>query len=838
MDPTKAVFAQLKPLCVAVMGLLTGQGGTAAPMASGGSLSGSPSRVWDTQPLQQLLAAIPTLDPTGLPRCIDYVLIPLTMLLPDLTATARAKAERLSQQQQLPTAPDSIQELAYRCIAALFDAVDAPLFCSDSDRVSSVVGRAIVTLTDFADAASVSHVSSGRSGPSDETASAACSVLARICGYAGGIQLSTPASNSERGSAGDASLDGSTEASGDCALSVCPFRGLSVCPPPLSSKAVAGHTIAVLLSLACGDNSVGISVSSSKSRHGREHQQLQQQSFSPQGLTSISPGNTLVTRTAGSNSRLGRELRLSALSALAAVVGAIGRHPYQPQLTTPQGHVDENDGMDISLPASSSTPPSDGSDGPSPSQLRPFLPGLVSRLTSLALSGIGLTTAAAAAAALGATGTDDSPGIRHDRPGARVAAVAVDVLALTLDLAVVQPCGGGGAIATGTTSSSNQQQWWTATSTQLAAVLAPLLTGFSTYLAVPFKTYDKGERAHSPGSSNVDGYSGAGPLHPTFSRLLSVCGGHSLIAIGSGSPSACACCPAHSDALLPLRQACGDTALLIGLSSNQSFTSSLSYGAGGIRLNRLTALVCGLPAALNDRRGSSDAVAAIDISASLSPALYLTLLLRTLLCGLDDTSSNRSAVLEAVLSGYSPSMVKATPFTASAADGGIEALAGWLLDCCSSPAMDGGSDSSPFRFAGSASSRDQAEAVRLFSHFLTAFLGQRLLQPSEASQLVLVLVKKAALRVGAPLANEASVAGTTPSASEVTTVADSALGFLKQAGVQVEGEAIGFDDTEITVNRPLSGSNSWFSLFAPPPSAAAALWLASRLTEGLGQGLI
>lgn len=70
-----------------------------------------------------------------MPRCVDYVLIPLMMLLPAEPAPPRHQQSQQQQQQQQaaqPPLPDRVIELSLRCVSALFLSVGGEGFCCEA----------------------------------------------------------------------------------------------------------------------------------------------------------------------------------------------------------------------------------------------------------------------------------------------------------------------------------------------------------------------------------------------------------------------------------------------------------------------------------------------------------------------------------------------------------------------------------------------------------------------------------------------------------------------------------------------------------------------------------
>jgi hypothetical protein len=207
-DPTRHTFALLKPLCVGVMQLASALGrGDAAASAppSASPLSGLCSALLHTTP--HLSAA--HLAREGLPRCIDYILLPLLMLLPGGLPLAAGEAPL--------RAPDRVVEQALRAICALLLVVDPGAFCCEAtpgapgapegaagsspgvaSRVGDLLYRCIVILASRGPPEGGKGSSSGGAAApapgaaaqqhSPETLGAACDIVALLCGFAGGGQ--------------------------------------------------------------------------------------------------------------------------------------------------------------------------------------------------------------------------------------------------------------------------------------------------------------------------------------------------------------------------------------------------------------------------------------------------------------------------------------------------------------------------------------------------------------------------------------------------------------------------------------------------------------------------
>ena len=260
---TTRVFAQLKPVVLAL--LLQLRDLSASPTGGGGV-----SRNGLLAPLQSLLSLLPALEPGGLPRCIDYVLIPLRVTLQSLELDETGLYTRHT-------------ELVWQCIAALADAVGGVPFCSDRGggaiadlqiRAMRVLERG--TLGAHADAAASADRGTVRPPPpSEELRSAVTRVLAVTAEAAGGLslRLGAPAADGAgfqpvrlwvtttppltAAPLGDSGDGGGGDAESHTASS-----------SPFSNLGFAGQTVACLLGALDASAAAGPTRSGSPSLHG------------------------------------------------------------------------------------------------------------------------------------------------------------------------------------------------------------------------------------------------------------------------------------------------------------------------------------------------------------------------------------------------------------------------------------------------------------------------------------------------------------------------------------------------------------------------------------------
>lgn len=228
---TRAAFEALKPRCLAVMGIL--QGGAVPPSPAIGRAS-----------LEALIELLPTLPPAGLPRCIDYVLIPLSML----------SSACLPQANPRPPGSDRLLELSLRGISALADAAGPAAFLADPVRFADVAQLALGVVTDVA-AQTGGPGSTGKSQSavvSEEALGAALGALSCVCEQASGVRLLSPRDPAPAPLARcDVGTGNLQVLSG---VAVADSRGLPAVLPPLSSPLTAALAIASLLHIATVDS--------------------------------------------------------------------------------------------------------------------------------------------------------------------------------------------------------------------------------------------------------------------------------------------------------------------------------------------------------------------------------------------------------------------------------------------------------------------------------------------------------------------------------------------------------------------------------------------------------
>ena len=234
---TRVAFEALKPICLQVMGLLKG-----GPNASGG------------RALEALADLIPKLPAVGLPRCIDYVLIPLSMLATACSSNRVAGSDRLL-------------ELALRCTDTLITSAGPFAFLADSVRFTDASQLALGLIAESA--AQTGGPGSGSSPPavprvSDDTLKAALALLANLCEQASGVRLLPHvAATCEHGD-GSAHMREARRRADDLGLLASVLhvtsRGTSTVPPPFSSPAVSAHALACLLHIATSASASNSSV--------------------------------------------------------------------------------------------------------------------------------------------------------------------------------------------------------------------------------------------------------------------------------------------------------------------------------------------------------------------------------------------------------------------------------------------------------------------------------------------------------------------------------------------------------------------------------------------------
>ena len=180
MDPTKHSFSLLKPIMLEVMSLVT-------------ALGCIPSTPVSPAPLEKLVVLLLSSrslgrnqDPNallveGLPRCIDYILLPVLMLLPG--------SAPLTPGQPPLKVSDRIVEASLRACSALLLAVGLPAFCEEggkeAERIGDVIQRCLCVLLARGFAGKSVELQQAQTY-STETLCAACDLVTLICGYCGG----------------------------------------------------------------------------------------------------------------------------------------------------------------------------------------------------------------------------------------------------------------------------------------------------------------------------------------------------------------------------------------------------------------------------------------------------------------------------------------------------------------------------------------------------------------------------------------------------------------------------------------------------------------------------
>jgi len=170
---TRLTFAALKPTCQQVMQLasivLQGDGAVQRLRADEAiaPLTALEAALRCTRLDGSEPSSAPALYRAGLPRCIDYVLLPLLLMLPHGESAL----------------PERLQEGAWRCVGALVRAAGGSAFCADSGGVwteASPVARSEDVLRRCVEAL--------RGGSGEEGARAVMYVVRLLCGHAAGVE--------------------------------------------------------------------------------------------------------------------------------------------------------------------------------------------------------------------------------------------------------------------------------------------------------------------------------------------------------------------------------------------------------------------------------------------------------------------------------------------------------------------------------------------------------------------------------------------------------------------------------------------------------------------------
>ena len=311
---TKSVFAALKPVCVGVISLLS-----KASTANGVHVEASAPRAPHARaatpalaPLETLLQLLPSLEPRGLLRCIDYVYLPLELLL-NLPYSLSLNGVTTNV-----IVDDRRDELAWLCIGALAHAAGLDAFCSDPVRVRSVM----LCATRVLECRFSPHVSSPPidiaaraahpAAPSDELVSAALGTLNTVIEFHGGVSLRDGATTNSNASsiASDDSAPSGITANSAAQLLFDSRRGATAVPHtpdettlPLSRIEFAGQLVSCLL------NAMGMPLlhASPRSRTG----------------DAAAAVSSSVTPDGGTTLRVSRSVRFAALRTLCSVMGVL-----------------------------------------------------------------------------------------------------------------------------------------------------------------------------------------------------------------------------------------------------------------------------------------------------------------------------------------------------------------------------------------------------------------------------------------------------------------------------------------------------------------------------------
>lgn len=308
----------------------------------------------------------PGLYRLGFPRCIDYVLLPMLLMLPSSSPLSSS-----SPMSEGPLLPQRVHEALWRCICALLHAAGPEAFCREPTpgpaaaavgvpaRVEDVLWRALYSIQQ--------GQGQGQEGAHEHTIQAALAVFESVCAHAAGLPL--PSGESTGEGEGEELGVGDSGRKQWKALQACAYgthgwhaqRGMpyaSSIPPPLSSLPALADCITTLLSIAAA-------VPPAKGGPGGTRPG---QGFGGHSMTAAGA----LPDPRASHALYGRETRLAALSTLCAVLCAVGRPPLR---TTAAGGMEqqeeEEDGSGLAL-------------APGPHALAPILPGCVTSLLALA----------------------------------------------------------------------------------------------------------------------------------------------------------------------------------------------------------------------------------------------------------------------------------------------------------------------------------------------------------------------------------------------------------------------------------------------------------------------
>ena len=260
---TAAAFSALKPVCLGILEILAaGESGATGPNA--------PAR------LTTLLDTLNVVPHAGLPRCVDYVLIPLLMLLPLPPSRALPAG-----QPPWPRQPDRVVELALCCVARIIERAGAVAFAADAKRAADTFAHVIHVLALGEGGGAIR--AGATAPPSEETLCAAMNCAAALGEASGGIAI--------RGSALSNDSLGNMPARSQCAPSIVQCL--------LVGSGVGAARLLLLLSEAAVAASMGAHRSA------------------PVGAT---PGLWAYPIS------LGRHTALCSLRALISIMGAVGRY--------------------------------------------------------------------------------------------------------------------------------------------------------------------------------------------------------------------------------------------------------------------------------------------------------------------------------------------------------------------------------------------------------------------------------------------------------------------------------------------------------------------------------
>ena len=399
---TRAAFSALKPTCLRVMqALQLAQQQRAAPLrAAADALAAQLLGVGLGGGGHGGATASAPLPRRGLPRCVDYVLIPLLMALPEELPPAAA----------LPGGADS----ALRAIAALIVAAgSAAFFSADASpaaalasasgaagrggggngggsRADDVLLRAAVVVSAVVERSrpSLGPSAGGGAASSDEDAEAALDLIWLVCALMGGLGESEAAVEGEARrlvlQARNGNVVGQNNASPELSLPLllCLRRDSRAAPrlfPLLCSRAFAGHLVALIVEIIVSGEP-------------------------PTASSAVPPQLGELPDARPHAARFSRATRLAAVRALSGIMTALAHERGGP----------------VAQAASSANDAAQGS-GPSLLLLAPFLPGIT----------IGLLKVVAPMASVKGAGGASAP-----RAGSRVTAACTHALRLLLELSI------------------------------------------------------------------------------------------------------------------------------------------------------------------------------------------------------------------------------------------------------------------------------------------------------------------------------------------------------------------------------------------------------------------